>query len=66
MSSNNTPSAPGKRRSVWPFIVVGLLCAHAGGMIFVVSLTQRNKPPVIENYYEKAVNWDRDRGHGAN
>jgi hypothetical protein len=67
MLSNNpldysTQPPPKKRRSVWPFIVVGLLAAHAGGMLFVVSLTQRNKPPVIDNYYEKAVNWDRDRG----
>lgn len=52
---------PKSRRSIWPFIVVGMLLAHAGSMIYIVILTQRNKPPVVDNYYEKAVNWDRDR-----
>lgn len=46
----------------WPYFVAGLLVCHVAGMLWVVSISQRNKPPVIENYYEKAVNWDRDHG----
>lgn len=48
------------RVSKWPFIIVGLLVAHVGGMLTLVTIAQRNKPPVVENYYQKAVNWDRD------
>lgn len=49
-------------RSYWPYFVVGLLVCHVVGMLWVVIISQQNKPPVIENYYEKAVNWDRDHG----
>ncbi|GIW76345.1 MAG: hypothetical protein KatS3mg104_1408 [Phycisphaerae bacterium] len=49
-------------RSYWPCFVVALLVCHVTGMLWVVIISQRNKPPVIENYYEKAVNWDRDHG----
>lgn len=48
--------------SYWPWFVVALLVCHVTGMLWVVIISQRNKPPVIENYYEKAVNWDRDHG----
>jgi hypothetical protein len=61
-ADKNTPQ---RKRSIWPFLIVGLLCTHAGAMIYVVTLTQRNKPEVIDNYYEKAVNWDRDHGRTA-
>jgi len=37
-----------------------MLLAHVGGMLFIVTLCQRGKPAVIENYYEKAIHWDRD------
>jgi len=49
-----------KTRSIWPFLIAGMLLAHVGGMLFIVTLCQRGKPAVIENYYEKAIHWDRD------
>ncbi len=52
-----------KSTGIWPFIIVGMLLAHVGGMMVIVTLCQRNKPPVIENYYDKAINWDRDRAN---
>jgi hypothetical protein len=55
-------AGPSRRFSVWPFIVIGLLLAHVVGMLSVVTIFNRNKPPVVENYYQKAVNWDADRG----
>lgn len=58
-------TTPQRKRSIWPFLIAGMLLTHAGAMIYVVTLTQRNKPAVIDNYYEKAINWDRDHGRTA-
>ncbi len=55
-----------RKRNVWPFIIVGLLAAHVGGMLLIVSIAQRSKPAVIEDYYQKAINWDRDHGRTGN
>src|SRR5262249_34729893 len=49
------------RRSIWPIIIVGLLCAHVGGMVWaVVLINHRTKDlGVVDNYYDAAVHWDQ-------
>jgi nitrogen fixation protein FixH len=51
----------GKRWGIrWPLIVVGLLAAHVGGMVYAVALINHRTRTlgVVDNYYDQAVRWD--------
>ena len=45
----------------WPLLVVCLLAAHVAAMMTAVVVINRRTPTlgVVENYYDRAVNWDR-------
>ena len=46
----------------WPLIIVGLLLGHMSLMGVAVTLATRvGRDGVVPDYYQKAVNWDRDR-----
>src|SRR3954466_7927827 len=46
----------------WPLIVVGLLLGHVSIMVTAVILATGDKSfAVLPNYYEKAVNWDKNQ-----
>lgn len=46
----------------WPLIVVGLLLGHVSIMVTAVVLATGDKSfAVLPNYYEKAVNWDKNQ-----
>lgn len=50
---------PPRRRSIWPFVVVGLLAGHVTGMVIAVVITQHDKTfLVVPDYYDKAQHWD--------
>lgn len=54
--------ARGWRYWTWPLIVVGLLLGHVSIMVTAVILATRDKSfAVLPNYYEKAVNWDKNQ-----
>ena len=60
MDSNkqSTPQKP-RRRSIWPFIIVGLLGAHVVGMMVAVAITRHDRTfLVVPDYYDKAQHWD--------
>ncbi len=57
----NRPKTVKKPMGIWPFIIVGMLIVHVSGMMLAMVIAQRNKPPVVENYYQKAVEWDKNR-----
>ena len=46
----------------WPLIVVGLLLGHVSIMVTAVILATGDKSfAVLPNYYDKAVNWDKNQ-----
>jgi nitrogen fixation protein FixH len=46
----------------WPLIVVGLLLGHVSLMVTAVVLATGDKSfAVLPNYYDKAVNWDKNQ-----
>lgn len=50
---------PGNRRSIWPYLIVGLLAAHVAGMAVAVTITLHDKTfLVVPDYYDKAQHWD--------
>lgn len=53
------------RRSRWPAIVVGMLAVHVLAMAGAVVIAVRSPYQVVPNYYERAVNWDKDRAAAA-
>ncbi len=61
-----SPKSSGRERGIPRFaiLVIGLLAAHVIGMGTAIYLATRPSPgAVVEpNYYERAINWDRDRG----
>ena len=49
-----------KRRSPWPWIIVGLLLCHVTLMVAAAAIATRDPSfAVVPNYYEKGVNWDK-------
>lgn len=44
----------------WPLIIVGLLAAHVGGMVYAVTLIHHRTRSlgVVDDYYGRAVRWD--------
>ena len=62
MSSNNGkqfPAAAQKRRSLWPYLIVGMLAAHVAGMVVAFTITMRDKTfLVVPDYYDRAQHWD--------
>lgn len=58
------PAAPIRkpRHWKWPVIVVALLLGHVSLMVTAVVLASGDKSfAVLPNYYEKAVNWDKNQ-----
>jgi len=63
------PDMPQSRRALftWTSIIVGLLCLQIGLCVVGVILATRTNPPVVKDYYNKAVHWDdRHRPPSAN
>jgi len=59
----NSPPNKESAAARWVGIVVALLVTHIGLMSWaVVKAVGDPNFQVIPNYYEKAVNWDRDHG----
>jgi nitrogen fixation protein FixH len=56
------PPARKWRYWTWPLIVVGLLLGHLSIMVTAVVLATGDKSfAVLPNYYDKAVNWDKNQ-----
>lgn len=53
------PSSRPSRR--WAYIVVALLATHLLAMGAAMLIATRSRYEVVPDYYERAVNWDRDR-----
>lgn len=49
------------RRPRWPVIVVGMLLVHVLAMATAVVIAVKSPYQVVPNYYERAVNWDKER-----
>jgi nitrogen fixation protein FixH len=64
MNAEN-PALPAPRKPrhwKWPLIVVGLLLGHISIMVTAVVLATSDKSfAVLPDYYQKAVNWDKDQ-----
>lgn len=60
METNTKNLVPHKnRRSIWPFLIIGLLAAHVTGMVIAVTITEHDKTfLVVPDYYDKAQHWD--------
>jgi nitrogen fixation protein FixH len=57
-----TPPPPRRTPGKWPFIIVGLLLAHVLLMTVAVMIATHDPSfAVTPNYYEQAVNWDKDK-----
>ena len=65
MAINRTRSIEARTRgtSRWPFIIVGLLGAHVGGMVYAVCFINHRTRSlgVVDDYYTQAVKWDEHR-----
>lgn len=60
MTAQPAPRKP--RHFLWPLIVVGLLLGHLTIMMTAVVLASRDKSfTVLPDYYQQAVNWDKNR-----
>lgn len=50
---------PSSRR--WPIIIVGMLLAHMAFIATAITLATRSKYEVIPDYYQKSLDWDKNR-----
>lgn len=58
IESTSLPIA--RRKSWWPWFVVGLLGTHVAAMAIAVTLATRDRSfAVVPDYYQRAVNWDQ-------
>ncbi len=51
-----------RRAWLWPTLIVGLLCVHTIGLIFVAFIASSDPSFAVEpDYYAKALAWDESR-----
>jgi nitrogen fixation protein FixH len=54
--------APRQKRSIWPWVVVGMLGCHVAAMLVAMRIATNDRHfSVVQNYYEKAINWDDEQ-----
>lgn len=61
MTKINGHVAPRYSSRRWPIIVIAMLAGHLAIMATAVTLASRSHYDVIPNYYQRAVDWDKNR-----
>jgi len=60
------PTATARKRSPWPYAIVGLLAAHVSAMMFAVQIAGGSSGhAILPEYYDRASTWDEVRAAAA-